>query len=97
MKLTDFNPKHISTKNLAQVDESAPTENSLVRIPGMGVVHIGALQINIANKLKDLVAMVESGGSDAIIEAHRLMHTPSFNAMFEALAKAHEDIIGLKK
>lgn len=97
MKLNDFNPKHISTKTIAQVDESAPTENSLVRVPGMGVVHIGALQKNIANKLKDLVSKIETGSSDSIIEAHRLMQSPSFVAMFDALAKAHEDITGLNK
>ena len=92
MKLNDFDPRFRKTKHVEQIDEAAPMEKSLVKIPGMGIVHIDALVKNIAIKVDDLAKKVATGDPNSIQEAHRLMHGPAFNAMFDALINAYADL-----
>jgi hypothetical protein len=92
MKLDDFRTRYIVTEHLAQVDPTSPMERSLVKIPGMGVVHIDALKKNLAEKMADLAKRVASGDPDEIITAHKLMNGPAFNAMFDALVNGYEDL-----
>jgi len=83
MRLDDINPRYKTT-------EAAPVDPDMVKVPGMGLVHIGALQQNIAKKMAHLSELVASGDAIATVEAHRLMHGAAFNAMFAALVSALE-------
>jgi hypothetical protein len=84
MRLDDINPRYKTTEAAPAVDPD------MVKVPGMVLVHVGALQQNIAKKIAHLSELVASGDAIATVEAHRLMHGAAFNAMFDALATALE-------